>query len=97
MFCLFTLMKTILPDRKHPKKKSADKIEYKGNDPYKVLDVPRRSSLKEIKLARKRILEQYHPDKQIGLSEESIAAAVERSKKANLAYLMLKKKHRPAA
>jgi len=38
--------------------------------------------------------EKYHPDKLTGFSAEAIAAAVERSKKANWAYLVLKQKHR---
>lgn len=96
MFCFAKLMKSIfsgsLEDRKDP---------LKSNDPYAILDVSRRSSLKEIKLARKRILQQHHPDRKIGDSEASRAIAIERSKKANWAYLMIKKRrkghHRPSA
>lgn len=89
MFCCFNIMKTIFSDRKQTKSSA-----HKSNNPYEVLNISRRSSLKEIKHARKRILQRYHPDKQIGFSAEAIATAVERSKKANWAYLVLKQKHR---
>lgn len=89
MFCCFNIMKTIFSDRKDAKGHAG-----KSNNPYEILNIPRRSSLKEIKLARKRVLQRYHPDKHIGFSAEAIATAVERSKKANWAYLVLKQKHR---
>lgn len=96
MFCFAKLMKTIFTEAGS---RHVDPLE--SDDPYKVLDVSRRSTLKEIKLARKRIMQQYHPDRHVGNSAASMAAAAERSKKANWAYLVIKKRrrtqHKPSA
>ncbi len=89
MFCCFNIVKSLFSNRE---RHSA--ISYDSNNPYIVLNVPRRASLEEIRVARKRILEKYHPDRLIGFSAEFIAKAEERSKKAIWAYLMLKKKRR---
>jgi len=53
---------------------------------YEVLRVPANASLEEIKLAYRRRIAEYHPDKTSGLGDELRALAEEKSKIINAAY-----------
>jgi hypothetical protein len=53
---------------------------------YEVLDVSSISNLDEIKLAYKKKIRQYHPDKVAGLGPEFIIIAEAKSKEINEAY-----------
>ena len=88
--CLIMIMKKLLSNRKN--KNSQKKLIRQHNNPYVILDVTRRSTLREIQIARKHILKKYHPDLLIGFSDEFIHTAEDRCKNANWAYSTLKKK-----
>jgi DnaJ like chaperone protein len=53
---------------------------------HEVLRVPATASLDEIKLAYRRRIAEYHPDKTCGLGDELRMLAEERSKAINTAY-----------
>ena len=53
---------------------------------HDVLQVPATASLDEVKLAYRRRIAEYHPDKTGGLGEELKALAEEKSKLINAAY-----------
>lgn len=53
---------------------------------YKALGLPNNASKEEIKKAYRKLAQQYHPDKQIGASEEEIKQATEKFKEITLAY-----------
>jgi len=76
------------------KKNSQKRLTQQHKNPYVILDVTRRSTLREIQDARKRILKKYHPDLLVGFSDEFIHTAEDRCKNANWAYSTLKKKHK---
>lgn len=56
------------------------------SDPYQILGVDRNASDEEIKRAYRRLSRKYHPDSNIGKSEEERAAAEERFKEIQRAY-----------
>ena len=58
----------------------------------KVLGVPENASESDVKKAYRKLALQYHPDKQIGKSEEEIKAATNKFREINEAYEMLTKK-----
>jgi len=78
--------------RNKKNKKSQKKLIQQSKNPYTILDIPRRSTLREIQIARKRILKNHHPDMLVGSNEELIHDAQEYSKRVNWAYSTLKKK-----
>lgn len=53
---------------------------------YEILRVPATASLDEIKLAYRRRIGEYHPDKTSGLGDELKVLAEEKSKLINTAY-----------
>ncbi|MGA1872514.1 MAG: J domain-containing protein [Thermoplasmatota archaeon] len=62
-------------------------------DPYKVLDVGRRSSWEDIDKAYKSKVREYHPDKFVNSPERIHKAAREETERLNTAYERLKRKH----
>ncbi|MBT7443464.1 MAG: J domain-containing protein [Methylococcales bacterium] len=61
----------------------------KARDPspwFRTLGLPVGSSMKEIKLARKKMMQKVHPDKVAHLDYEQRVLAEESSKKVNAAY-----------
>ncbi len=59
---------------------------------YKTLGLSPNASEKEIKKTYRTLVQQYHPDKQIGASDEQIKYATERIKDINRAYDILMEK-----
>lgn len=53
---------------------------------YEVLGVPAYAALDEVKLAYRRKIAQYHPDKTSGLGSELRALAEVKTKEINTAY-----------
>lgn len=53
---------------------------------YEILEVPASSSLAEIKLAYRRKIQQYHPDRLEGMAPELRKLALEKSQEINAAY-----------
>ncbi len=53
---------------------------------YDILEVPASSSLAEIKLAYRRKIQQYHPDRLEGMAPELRKLALEKSQEINAAY-----------
>ena len=68
------------PKQEHPQKQSTDKSW------YKILDVNPSSSLDEIKLAYKKKISMYHPDKVSSMGPEFNEIAQIKSKEINSAY-----------
>ena len=90
--CLLMIMKKLLSNKRN--KNSQKRLTQQHKNPYVILDVTRRSTLREIQDARKHILKKYHPDLLAGFSDEFIHTAEDRCKNANWAYTTLKKKHK---
>ncbi|RLA73006.1 MAG: hypothetical protein DRG24_01445 [Epsilonproteobacteria bacterium] len=88
--CFMLIVKKFLTKKK--KNRSHKKLTQQSKNPYTILDIPRRSTLREIQIARKRILKNHHPDMLVGSNEELIHDAQEYSKRVNWAYSTLKKK-----
>lgn len=53
---------------------------------HEILEVPASSSLAEIKLAYRRKIQQYHPDRLEGMAPELRKLALEKSQEINAAY-----------
>lgn len=53
---------------------------------YEVLGVPTYASLDDVKLAYRRRIAEYHPDKTAGLGDDLRALAEQKSKEINVAY-----------
>lgn len=57
-----------------------------GKPWYEVLQVPTYASLDDVKLAYRRRIAEYHPDKTGGLGDDLRALAEQKSKEINAAY-----------
>lgn len=61
---------------------------------YKVLGVPDEASIEEIASARRKLLQQYHPDKVASMAEKFRLVAESETKAINLAYSVIVKHRR---
>jgi DnaJ like chaperone protein len=63
------------------------------DDAYKALGVSKESSDKEVKMAYRKLMSQYHPDKLMGqgVPEDMIAVATEQAKEVQVAYDLIEK------
>lgn len=60
--------------------------ESKNSDWHLVLDVPQNASLDEVRLAYKRKISMYHPDKVSNMGPEFNEIAQQKTKQINAAY-----------
>jgi hypothetical protein len=59
---------------------------------YNVLGLSTRASIQEVKIAYKKLIMQYHPDKVVNLGPELQSLAITKTQEINEAYQYLKKK-----
>jgi DnaJ like chaperone protein len=72
------------------KKGASFEEKTRDSDPYQILGIKKDASLDEIKVAYRRMANQYHPDKVMHLGEEFKILAEKRFKEIQEAYQELK-------
>lgn len=58
---------------------------------FRVLNINTNSNIDEIKLAYKKLIKEYHPDKIIGLDKDKQSFAKSKAQEINAAYTLLKR------